>query len=470
MWWMRISARFKIYSTINNMGKLNINMKTTYRNILAIFVISVLLAGCAGTNAGPTPTPPAINTPRPSPTAPDTAETNLEAPAQPAPTETEAVPPTTPAEETPPEPPQPDRVTAFPDPAGYQWTPLLSGLTRPTDLTAPNDGSGRIFILEQAGLIRIARDGQMLPEPFMDIRAQVGDQANEQGLLGLAFHPEYAENGFFFTNYTDTSGTTVISQWQVSDQPDRGDADSEQILMRIQQPFGNHNGGGVKFGPDGFLYLSLGDGGSGGDPQNHGQNTATLLGTLLRIDPDLNGGYTIPEDNPFINGEGQPEIWSYGLRNPWRFTFDDATGDLYIADVGQNAIEEINFVAAGTPGGLNFGWNYKEGTQPFRGTIPAGLELVDPVYEYTHSEGCSVTGGHVVRAEHLPDWNGIYIYGDYCNGRVWGLLQAADGWQSQLMFTTGINISAFGKDEAGNIYLLDHRNGAVLLLEAIEDL
>jgi glucose/arabinose dehydrogenase len=168
---------------------------------------------------------------------------------------------------------------------------------------------------------------------------------------------------------------------------------------------------------------------------------------------------------PSVNGEGQPEIWAYGLRNPWRFTFDDATGDLYIADVGQNAIEEINFEAAGTPGGQNYGWNYREGTQPFRGEIPAGLELVDPVFEYTHSEGCSITGGHVVRAEHLPEWNGIYIYGDYCNGRVWGLLQGADGWQSELLFNTGVNISAFGKDEAGDIYLLDHRNGAVLRLE-----
>jgi glucose/arabinose dehydrogenase len=439
-------------------------MKFRYQTLLAACALMVLLAGCASANAGVTPTPPAVNTPRPTPTTAE-PETNVEEPA-----DQEAVvvqdTPVSPTETNQPtETAQPQSVTTFPNPAEFNWTPYLAGITRPTDLTAPNDGSGRIFILEQAGIVRVARDGEFLPEPFLDIQARVGDQANEQGLLGLAFHPEYADNGYFFINYTDTSGTTVISEWQVSENPDAGDADSEQILMRVQQPFGNHNGGGVKFGPDGYLYLSLGDGGSGGDPQNHGQNTGTLLGTLLRIDPDLNGGYTIPEDNPFVNGEGQPEIWAYGLRNPWRFTFDDITGDLYIADVGQNAIEEINFEAAGTPGGQNYGWNYREGTQAFRGEIPAGLELVDPVFEYTHSEGCSITGGHVVRAEHLPEWSGIYIYGDYCNGRVWGLLQGADGWQSELLFNSGVNISAFGKDEAGDIYLLDHRNGAVLRLE-----
>jgi glucose/arabinose dehydrogenase len=449
------------------MGKLNINRKPA-KWIAVLVLLSLLLTGCAGTNSGPTPTPPLVNTPRPSPT-PAVAEIPTEAQAEPDPTATERAetvePETAEPEPTVTQPAAPESVKVFPDTSGYRWAPHLAGLNRPTDLTAPNDGSGRIFVLEQPGVIRIARDGELLPEPFMDIRARVGDQANEQGLLGLAFHPEYADNGFFFTNYTDTSGTSIISQWQVSSDPDRGDPDSEQILMRVQQPYGNHNGGGVKFGPDGYLYLSLGDGGSGGDPQNHGQTVTTLLGTLLRIDPDLRGGYTIPEDNPFLNGEGQPEIWAYGLRNPWRFTFDDVTGDLYIADVGQNAIEEINFTAAGTPGGLNFGWNYKEGTQPFRGEPPAGLELVDPVYEYTHSEGCSVTGGHVVRAEHLPEWNGIYLYGDYCNGRVWGLLQGEQGWQSQLLFTTGVNISAFGKDEVGDIYLLAHATGEVLRLE-----
>jgi glucose/arabinose dehydrogenase len=440
-------------------------MKSAYSILLAVGVFSVLLAGCVSANAGPTPTPPAVNTPRPSPTAPAATETSVDVPTE---QNTVVVPETemAPTETNQPtETVQPQSVDTFPNAAEFTWAPYLEGITRPTDLTAPNDGTGRIFILEQAGIVRVARDGEFLPEPFLDIRGRVGDQANEQGLLGLAFHPDYADNGYFFTNYTDTSGTTIISQWQVTGDPDVGDPDSEQILMRVQQPFGNHNGGGVKFGPDGYLYLALGDGGSGGDPQNHGQNPGTLLGTLLRIDPDLNGGYTIPEDNPFLNGEGQPEVWAYGLRNPWRFTFDDATGDLYIADVGQNAIEEINFAAAGTPGGQNYGWNYREGTQPFRGEVPAGLELVDPVFEYTHSEGCSITGGHVVRADHLPEWNGIYLYGDYCNGRVWGLLQSAGGWQSQLLFNTGVNISAFGKDEAGDIYLLDHRNGAVLRLE-----
>jgi glucose/arabinose dehydrogenase len=328
------------------MGKLNRNNKLIMRNA-ALALLGLLLSGCAAAGNAPDPTQPAINTPRPTATA-----AVVDAPVE-APEPTEGTEPGEPAEPTPAEPvlDQPDHVSAFPNADNYQWTPYLSGLNRPTDLTAPNDGSGRIFILEQPGVVRIARDGQFLSEPFLDIRGRVGDRQNEQGLLGLAFHPEYAENGFFFTNYTDPSGTTIISQWQVSDDPDRGNPDSEQILMRIEQPYGNHNGGGVKFGPDGFLYLSLGDGGSAGDPQDHGQNPNSLLGTLLRIDPDLRGGYTIPADNPFLNGEGLPEIWAYGLRNPWRFTFDDLTGDLYIADVGQNAIEEINFQPAGAPAG-----------------------------------------------------------------------------------------------------------------------
>jgi glucose/arabinose dehydrogenase len=454
------------------MGKLNITKNlSTFTALAALVLLGYLLTGCAGANAGPTPTPPAINTPRPSPTADQVeVEANIEAPVQPTATQVETPVQPTEAEVTAasptPDSDQPPAIIAFPDADRFQWAPYLSGLTRPTDLTAPNDASGRIFILEQPGVIRMAQDGEFLPEPFLDIRDLVGDQANEQGLLGLAFHPEYAENGYFFINYTDNSGDSVVSQWQVSDNPNRADADSEQILLRVQQPYGNHNGGGVKFGPDGFLYLSFGDGGSGGDPQNNAQTTSNLLGTLLRIDPDLGGGYTIPDDNPFLNGDGNPEIWAYGLRNPWRFTFDDLTGDLFIADVGQNAIEEINYVSAGTPGGLNFGWRYKEGTQPFQGQPPADLVLIDPIYEYTHTDGCSVTGGHVVRAEHLPDWYGIYLYGDYCSGRVWGLLPEAEGWQQQLLFSTGTNISAFGKDEAGNIYLLNHGSGEVLRLEA----
>ncbi|MEN4042023.1 MAG: PQQ-dependent sugar dehydrogenase [Anaerolineaceae bacterium] len=427
-----------------------------------ISLLVVILAGCAALDSQPTPeiaSPPPTVTPTEVKT-PAAVAVETQAATQPAPTPTEmaATPSRTPQ--------QPEPVSSFPDPGGYRWSPVLSGLARPTDLTAPAGSAGLIFVVEQAGVIHVARDGQLLPAPFLDIRSRVGSQANEQGLLGLAFHPAYADNGFFFINYTDTGGISVISQWQVSADPDRADADSEQVLLRIPQPYRNHNGGGILFGPDGYLYISLGDGGSGGDPHNHAQNIDTLLGSLLRIDPDLRGGYTIPADNPFRQGEGQPEIWAYGLRNAWRFAFDDLTGDLYIADVGQSALEEINFVPAGTPGGMNFGWNYKEGTRPFRGEPPAGLELVDPVFEYDHSLGCSVTGGHVVRADHLPAWNGIYLFGDYCSGRIWGLLQRPDGWQAEVLFETDVTISAFGKDALGNIYMVDHRDGEVLRLEA----
>jgi glucose/arabinose dehydrogenase len=237
----------------------------------------VLLAGCASANAGVTPTPPAVNTPRPTPTTAE-PETNVEVPAEQKAVVVQDTPVSPTETNQPTETAQPQSVTTFPNPAEFNWTPYLAGITRPTDLTAPNDGSGRIFILEQAGIVRVARDGEFLPEPFLDIRGAGRRSGKRAGLLGLPFIPNMPITVTSFTNYTDTSGTTVISQWQVTENPDAGDADSEQILMRVQQPFGNHNGGGVKFGPDGYLYLSLGDGGSGGDPQNHGQNHRDTAG------------------------------------------------------------------------------------------------------------------------------------------------------------------------------------------------
>jgi glucose/arabinose dehydrogenase len=362
-----------------------------------------------------------------------------------------------------------DSVTAFPDPAGYTWAVFVSGLNQPLDLTSFPDGSGRLLILEQPGTARIYQDGNVLPEPFLDIRSRVVNQGTEQGLLGLAFHPNYAENGYFYVNYTGQQGTgdTVIARFQVSQtDPGRADPDSELILLQIQQPFRNHNGGGMVFGPDGYLYISTGDGGSADDPQNNGQRLDTLLGKLLRIDVDGGEPYVIPADNPFAAGGGEAEIWAYGLRNPWRFSFDRLTGDLYNADVGQNQWEEINFQPAGSPGGENYGWVYREGTNPYRGTPPADLQLVDPVYEYRHGLGCSVTGGFVYRGEDLPEFRGIYLFSDYCSGRVWGLLRGADGsWQSQELFLTGMNVSSFGQDENGELYLMDRSSGNVYRLQ-----
>jgi glucose/arabinose dehydrogenase len=265
-------------------------------------------------------------------------------------------------------------------------------------------------------------------------------------LLGLAFHPNYLQNGYFYVNYTGTGGDTFISRFQASG--NSADPNSESILLNIEQPFPNHNGGVVIFGPDGYLYAGLGDGGAQGDPFGNAQNLEVLLGKILRIDVDSAQPYAIPPDNPFGN-----EILHYGLRNPWRISFDKLTGDLYIADVGQGEWEEIDFVPADSRGGLNFGWDYYEGNHDYD---PQGIasEYVFPVAEYSHAEGgCSVTGGFVYRGT-MPEWNGIYLYGDYCTGFVWGLINSDGGFQSKLLFETNVRITSFGQDAVGEIYLL----------------
>lgn len=259
-------------------------------------------------------------------------------------------------------------------------------------------------------------------------------------------------------NYTDRDGNTIISRFSVSSQnPDLADPESEKRLLYVPQPYPNHNGGSVVFGPDGYLYLGLGDGGAGGDPEGNAQNTGNLLGKILRIDVDTGDPYAIPADNPFARGGGSPEIWAYGLRNPWRFSFDALTGDLYIGDVGQNTYEEIDYLPAQSQGGTNFGWDYREGKHPFEGSAPAGVPLVDPVWEYDHSQGCSVTGGLVYRGQLLPEWQGVYLYGDYCSGSVWGLVRGTDGGRKQaLVFDSGGRISSFGEDESGEVYVIGH--------------
>ncbi len=328
----------------------------------------------------------------------------------------------------------------------YTWQLFVSGLERPVNLQA--DGSGRLFVIEKVGRIRIIQNGQLLPVPFLDITNRVGSGGNEQGLLGLAFHPGYAQNGRFFVNYTNKNGDTVIARYQVTNDPNVADPTSEVKLLGVKQPFPNHNGGSLAFGPDGYLYAGFGDGGAAGDPFGNGQKTNTLLGKILRLDVDSAEPYAVPADNPFGN-----EIWAYGLRNPWRISFDQLTGDLYIGDVGQNTWEEIDFASAGSPGGLNFGWNQFEGNHPYSGN-PSNAGMTFPVAEYSHQEGgCSVTGGYVYRGS-MPEWNGIYLYGDYCSGNVWGLIKSANGWQSQLLFDTSATITSFGQDEAGEVYLL----------------
>lgn len=371
----------------------------------------------------------------------------------PPPTEP-AIPPTAPSAAT----SIPVDAIAFPDAANYTWAPVAEGFIRPVDIQNAGDGSGRLFIVEQTGRILVYDNGRVSPTPFLNIIDEVGSSGNEQGLLGLAFHPHYAENGLFFVNYTDRSGNTVIARFHVSDDPNVADPASETQLLHVDQPYPNHNGGVLVFGPDGYLYAGLGDGGSGGDPLGNGQNTSTLLGKILRLDVDSGEPYAIPAGNPFGS-----EVWAYGLRNPWRFSFDRATGDLWIGDVGQGDWEEIDYLPAGSPAGANFGWNLMEGSHPFKGDAQPGLLL--PVAEYSHAEGgCSVTGGTIYRGAALPEWQGIYLYGDFCSGKVWGLIRSTDGWQSQVQFETGFSISSFGEDEAGEVYIANLQ-GAIYRLE-----
>ena len=276
--------------------------------------------------------------------------------------------------------------------------PVITGLANPVAITHAGDGSGRLFITLKGGQVIIYDGTQMLPTPFLDITSLVSS-GGEQGLLSVAFHPNYASNGLFFVNYTDTNGDTVIARYSVSTDPNVGDQSSAFILLTITQPFSNHNGGQLQFGPDGYLYIGMGDGGSGGDPQNNAQNLLTLLGKMLRIDVDGGNPYAIPVDNPFL---GDPtaldEIWASGFRNPWRFSFDRLTGDLFIADVGENRREEVDFQPASSPGGENYGWRLMEGNLCFNPPTNCNNgTLTLPILEYDHLLGCSVTGGHRYR-------------------------------------------------------------------------
>jgi glucose/arabinose dehydrogenase len=317
-----------------------------------------------------------------------------------------------------------------------------------------------LFIVEQSGRIVVYQNGAVLPTPFLDIVEKVGSSGSEQGMLGLAFHPDYAGNGLFFVNYTDRNGDTVIAHFRVSADANVADAASETTLLALDQPFANHNGGVLTFGPDGYLYAGLGDGGSAGDPFGNAQKTDVRLGKILRLDVDSGNPYSIPAENPFGN-----EVWAYGLRNPWRLSFDRLTGEMYIGDVGQDNWEEIDFLPAGSPGGANFGWNIMEGNHPYAGGDESGL--IPPVAEYAHSSdpgGCSVTGGYVYRGKNLPEWQGVYLYADYCTGAIWGLIRSGDTWQNQLLFDTDFNISSFGVDETDELYLADLK-GAIYRLE-----
>lgn len=427
-------------------------MNPSTRSLLAAFLGFVLAASACGLPAPGTPT-----------TVPVTEASATPEPLSPTPTnsvgasETASIPEPTPAPETTATLPAP---VTLPEAQKYQWVGVFSGLQSPIGIANAGDGSGRLFIIEQAGVIRMVENGQLSNQSFLNIKDRVGANGSERGLLGLTFHPKYKENGYFYVNYTGKDGNSVISRFQASG--NTADPASEKKLLGVAQPYPNHNGGSVAFGPDGYLYLGFGDGGSGGDPLGNGQSTHTLLGKILRIDVDKGDPYASPADNPFAGGGGEPEIWAYGLRNPWRFSFDSATGDLYIADVGQNQWEEIDFLAAGSPGSANFGWNMMEGSHAYNGSDSEAY--IAPVAEYSHNDGCSVTGGYVYRGVALPEWQGVYFYGDYCSGTIWGLYQGANGWIANELFKTSANISSFGVDENGEIYFSDY-GGEILRLE-----
>lgn len=333
--------------------------------------------------------------------------------------------------------------------------PVATTIDAPTDIQHAGDGSGRLFLVEQNGLIRVLRNGTLQAAPFLDVRSKTR-AGGERGLLGLAFSPSFSSTGRFFVNYTNLAGNTIVAQYQASPGADAADAATETILLEVAQPFSNHNGGQIRFGPDGYLYIGMGDGGSAGDPQNNGQNRGSLLGKMLRVDVESEPGrLRIPADNPFVNTAGaRPEIWAFGLRNPWRFSFDRATGDLWIGDVGQNLYEEIDYQPATSRGGENYGWNTMEGMHCFRGACST-QGLVLPVAEYGRNDGCSVTGGFVYRGSRSPGLRGTYIYADYCSGRIWGLERRGTEWVNRLLLASGLSITTFGEDENGEVYLAD---------------
>lgn len=373
---------------------------------------------------------------------------------------------------SPPPPPPPPT-------AQFDLTVVATGFTNPLDIEQPNDNSGRLFVVEQGGLIQIIQSsGTRATSPFLDVRGRSGfTSGGETGLLGLAFHPMYAQNRRFFVNYTRSIGgqlQTVIAEFTASQtNANFADPATENILFTLDQPFSNHNGGALAFGKEGFLYIALGDGGSGGDPQCNGQNINVLLGKILRIDVDSTPAaglnYAIPQDNPFVNQTGRDEIWLYGLRNPFRFSIDSANGNLWIGDVGQNSFEEVDLL---TPqqGGSNMGWNIREGKHPFASSCSqTGSTLTDPIFDYDRSQGDeTVIGGYVYHGTKAPALAGAYVFGDFISGRVWTLTGSGQSWTRTFLFNTAANdLAGFGQDHAGEIYLARYSTGAVARMHQV---
>ena len=355
---------------------------------------------------------------------------------------------------------------AAPSAAAVKLTVVATGLSDPVLVTSPNDGTQRLFIVQKTGSIRIVQNGALQPGVFFDISHWVS-KGEEQGLLGLAFHPSFKTNRKFYVNYTDRNGTTVVREYKASpSDPNHVQSGSGRTIIRIAQPYANHNGGNLAFGPDGYLYIGMGDGGSGGDPGNRAQNVNTLLGKMLRININFTSGskaYRIPATNPYVGRAGLDEIWQRGLRNPWRFSFDRATGNLWIGDVGQNRYEEVDRAVKASTGdgrGYNWGWHVMEGLHCYTPSRCSSSGKRLPLLEYSHSTNsrCAITGGYVYRGSAIPSLAGWYVFGDYCSGEVLAVPSGASSKPAPVtLFGTGSGrlVSSFGQDWAGELYVVD---------------
>jgi glucose/arabinose dehydrogenase len=412
--------------------------RPTVRSLVLVAGSAVLLAACVSGTPSPSGSPFASfsRTPEPSPSV--------------------SLPPSEPASQPP--------LASGPDVLALEQ--VAAGFASPTAVTNAGDGSDRLFVVGRGGSIRIVNPGGNVSEtPFLDITAKVYTGGLERGLLGLVFHPDYEDNGRFFVAYTrQPAGANTIAEYRVSAQPGRADPASERILISVPDPAANHNGGGLAFGPDGYLYISMGDGGGQNDQFGNGQNRNVLLGKILRIDvdaPPASGrAYAIPPTNPFATSGGAPEIWAYGMRNPWRITFDREWDDLFIGDVGGGAWEEINRQPADAPGGLNYGWPIMEGRHCRSGSCTI-TGLVQPIAEYDHGSGCSVIGGYVYRGTAQPELDGVYVFGDWCSGFLFTLQVDEGTITPKVVLQSGMQVSSFGEDEAGEIYLVDFAGGGL---------
>lgn len=439
------------------------------RQVAAFGLFALVLAACTQPTPARDEAPPATVAATAAPT--DTAAPVATSAAGSTPTDAASASAVLPT-------PTPAPVIAVlaPNQVQLRLEPVYAGFELPIFLTHAGDGSGRLFVVEKTGKIWVIVDDVVQTTPFLDVSEKITTAGNEQGLLGMTMAPDFTETGHFFINYTDRQGTTVVERYTVSsDNPHQADPQSAFTVLTVAQPAANHNAGMLDFGPDGYLYVPLGDGGAANDRFGNGQNPDALLGKILRLDvtSDPAQPYLIPADNPFVaadwNGQNvRDEVWAIGLRNPWRTSFDRETGAFWVADVGQNQIEEVNVLQPGAPGGDNLGWPIMEGLSCFSasGCDQGGLTL--PVAEYAHVGGnCSVTGGYVYRGVAFPQWQGIYFYGDYCSGRIWAL--APDGvgsWTTTEVMDTPLTLSSFGEDEAGELYALDYGAGVIYRLIA----